>query len=157
MTDRNTNIAVGATIRLTKDNPDGARGLYAGAKGTVLAVDGEDGRFGFLAEFDEWSHGHGGFSVTGKDGLSCWWLFPEDFEVVTSEAPAPKTTLAPQTQKLLTILEAGRSVTRVTAMHYGIMNLTARIADLRNAGFTVVCTTKRDVDGNRYGEFSLAA
>ena len=61
-----------------------------------------------------------------------------------------------QTQKLLTQMRAGRSVTRLTAMHSGVMNLTARIADLRAAGHNVICTMKTDMDGNEYGDFSLA-
>ena len=62
---------------------------------------------------------------------------------------------APQTQKVLKLLTSGKSVTRLTAMHYGIMNLTARITDLRKAGIPVRCEMKHDMDGNRYGSFSL--
>jgi len=62
-----------------------------------------------------------------------------------------------QTQKLLSQMRAGRSVTRLTAMHSGVMNLTARIADLRNQGHNIVCTWKKDMEGREYGEFSLKA
>lgn len=62
-----------------------------------------------------------------------------------------------QNRKLLTMLQEGRLVTRVTAMHYGMMNLTARITDLRNAGHKVTCVTEYDADGHRYGSFSLAS
>ncbi len=62
-----------------------------------------------------------------------------------------------QNGKLLAQMKAGRSVTRVTAFSYGVMNLTARIADLRNAGYMIECETRSDMDGSRYGSFSLAA
>lgn len=61
-----------------------------------------------------------------------------------------------QTQKIYQAMHEGRSVTRVTAMHMGVMNLTARIADLRNAGINVDCVMRYDTDGNRYGSFKLA-
>ncbi|MDO8839664.1 MAG: helix-turn-helix domain-containing protein [Parvibaculum sp.] len=64
--------------------------------------------------------------------------------------------LTRQARLVLRSLEAGRATTRVTAMHYGVMNLTARISELRNAGYDVVCTIHRDVAGNKYGEFKLA-
>lgn len=64
--------------------------------------------------------------------------------------------LSKQARLVLRSLEAGRSVTRVTAMHYGVMNLTARISELRNAGYEITCTMRRDVAGDRYGEFVLA-
>jgi len=63
--------------------------------------------------------------------------------------------MTPQSNKVLTALKNGRSVTRVTAMHMGVMNLTARITDLRNAGHDVICEMKHDIDGNRYGAFAL--
>ena len=66
-----------------------------------------------------------------------------------------KKSPTPQTQKVLKLLKSGKSVTRLTAMHYGIMNLTARITDLRKAGIPVRCEMKYDMDGNRYGSFSL--
>lgn len=61
-----------------------------------------------------------------------------------------------QNAKLLKLMKDGRSVTRLTAMHYGIMNLTARISELRGAGHNVVCTMKTDLNGAEYGEFTLA-
>lgn len=63
--------------------------------------------------------------------------------------------MAPQTQRVYDLLANGHRLTRVIAMHYGIMNLTARLADLRNMGYRIHCVTKRDMDGNRYGEFHL--
>lgn len=62
---------------------------------------------------------------------------------------------APQTQKVYDLLKSGQSLTRLTAMHYGVMNLTARITDLRNAGIKVQCDLKHDLDGNRYGSFYM--
>lgn len=60
-----------------------------------------------------------------------------------------------QVQKVLRIMREAGAISRVTAMHYGIMNLTARITDLRQQGYDVICTWKQDADGNRYGSFSL--
>lgn len=60
-----------------------------------------------------------------------------------------------QNQKLLSMFANGQDITRLTAMHYGIQNLTARIADLRNMGWQVDCVEKRDQEGQRYGSFSL--
>lgn len=68
---------------------------------------------------------------------------------------AQKKFTAPQTQKVYNLLSKGEHLTRVTAMHYGIMNLTARVADLRNAGVKVLCNIKHDHDGNRYGSFYM--
>lgn len=66
--------------------------------------------------------------------------------------------MAAQTQQLLDLLNRDGKVTRLTAMHYGIANVTARIADLRRRhGVNVVCTEKRDANGARYGEWSLPA
>ncbi len=60
-----------------------------------------------------------------------------------------------QNKFLLELLRKGRSVTRLTAMNYGVMNLTARITELRQRGFTIVCTMKRDGLGRKYGSFKL--
>lgn len=60
-----------------------------------------------------------------------------------------------QQNKILKMLKEGRTLTRLKAFHYGIMNLTARISDLRNAGYDVRCRWKEDADGNSYGEFYL--
>lgn len=60
-----------------------------------------------------------------------------------------------QNQKLLKMLAEGEEITRLKAMHYGIQNLTARVADLRNMGWQVDCVEKRDHEGQRYGSFTL--
>lgn len=61
-----------------------------------------------------------------------------------------------QNDLLLKTMRAGRKVTRVTAMSMGIMNLTARISDLRGKGHDVMCDMKTDTLGREYGEFHLA-
>ena len=65
-------------------------------------------------------------------------------------------TLTKQAQKVLTLIERDGHVSRLTAMHYGIANVTARITELRDAGIPVVCENCRDASGNRYGRWSLA-
>ena len=66
-----------------------------------------------------------------------------------------KPYLSPQAQTVLEALEAGHLVTRLTMMNLGVMNLTARMAELRNAGYSIVCKMDKDLRGNRYGKFSL--
>lgn len=61
-----------------------------------------------------------------------------------------------QNQKLLKQMRDGRTVTRLTAIMGGVMNLTARISDLRALGHDVICTMKTDPEGREYGVFSLA-
>lgn len=63
-------------------------------------------------------------------------------------------SLTPQASKVLGLLRKGK-LTRLIAMHYGVMNITARLADLRRFGYKVECHNKRDSEGNRYGEFHL--
>lgn len=62
----------------------------------------------------------------------------------------------PQSTQVLNLLKRDGNLTRLTAMHYGIANVTARIADLRRAGYRVTCTEKRDAAGRRYGVWRLA-
>jgi hypothetical protein len=54
-------------------------------------------------------------------------------------------------------LAQGNTITRLQGMHYGIANLTARIADLRNEGWQVDCEWRQDAEGAEYGVFSLTA
>ena len=64
--------------------------------------------------------------------------------------------MAPQTKQVLDLLKRDGHVTRLTAMHYGIANLTSRIAELRlDHGYNVVCSERRDAAGRRYGSWSL--
>lgn len=60
-----------------------------------------------------------------------------------------------QNMKILKMLKDGKTITRLTAMHYGIMNLTARISELRNFGYDIRCRMKKDAEGREYGEFYL--
>lgn len=92
------------------------------------------------------------FTDRGEDGH--WFVVGPEPTYLHSRKPLSPST--PQTRKVLKLLERGH-LTRLTAMHYGVMNLTARIADLRNLGWTVDCNVKRDSEGNRYGRFTLAA
>ena len=66
-----------------------------------------------------------------------------------------KGTGMSQNQKILKMLHEGKKITRLKAMHYGIMNLTARISELRNAGYDIRCRMRTDADGREYGEFYL--
>lgn len=61
-----------------------------------------------------------------------------------------------QTAQVLKLMQRDGNVTRLTASHYGIANLTARIADLRvRFGINVQCEKRRDAAGRLYGVWKL--
>ena len=61
-----------------------------------------------------------------------------------------------QKQKVLEWLQAGRPLTRMVAMErLGIMNVTARIAELRNEGHIIHPNLRTTV--NRYGDAASSA
>lgn len=67
--------------------------------------------------------------------------------------------VTPQANKVLGIIRRDGHITRLTAMHYGIANLTARITELRDAlytkGLDVVCVKRHDDNGHLYGRWSV--
>lgn len=63
--------------------------------------------------------------------------------------------LTKQAKQVLDLMERDGAITRLTAMHYGIANLTARITELRDAGYYVVCVEKRDASNRRYGSWRV--
>lgn len=65
--------------------------------------------------------------------------------------------LTKQAKQVLNLIQRDGAVTRLTAMHYGIANLTARITELRDHGYDVECYEKRDAAGRRYGSWRLSA
>jgi hypothetical protein len=66
--------------------------------------------------------------------------------------------VTPQAVKVLNLIERDGHITRLTAMHYGIANITARIAELRlDYGINVACEEKVDAEGRVYGSWKLAA
>ena len=64
--------------------------------------------------------------------------------------------VTPQAQKVYNLMARDGHVTRLTALHYSIANLTARIAELRAAGIAVECELRTDANGNEYGRWFLA-
>ena len=67
-------------------------------------------------------------------------------------------TLTPQAQKVLHMIRRDGHITRQSAvMSLSVANLTARIAELRSAGFDIICKERNDVNGNRYGRWSEKA
>lgn len=135
----------GTRVRVSPTHYDWTAGKVGEVKGRF-----DDLLLVCFSESDSMARGHGGLSggVKGPDGR-CWYIKQENL--------IPLKSFGKDTQcgKLLRLMERGRSVTRLTALHYGIMNLTARISDLRNAGYDVRCQWRRDDDGNDYGSFSL--
>lgn len=63
--------------------------------------------------------------------------------------------VCPQAARVVEIVKADGHITRLSAAHYGIANVTARLADLRNAGVKVRCISRRDAAGRRYGEWRM--
>lgn len=59
--------------------------------------------------------------------------------------------LSKQSKQVLDLIRRDGRVTRLTALHYGVANLTARIADLRASGFLIDCEVKLDANGKEYG------
>lgn len=86
----------------------------------------------------------------------------DDFEVVTdsddkpTEAPLPALSGKSQNALIIQHLAAGKTLTRITADHlYRVASLTRRIRDLRDAGYPIVSTWKKDLTGRPYVEYSL--
>ena len=65
-------------------------------------------------------------------------------------------TVSPQAKRVYELLKRDGHVTRITAMHYGIPNVTARITELRAAGINVGCEVAIDANGREYGRWSLS-
>lgn len=61
--------------------------------------------------------------------------------------------LTKQAQKVLDLIRRDGSITRLTAMHYGVANVTARISELLDAGYDIDRHIKLDAEGRRYGEW----
>lgn len=70
--------------------------------------------------------------------------------------PLAKSSLTPQCQKLLTLLETKGSVTTLEAPGvYRIRSLPRRISDLKEAGYSIVSHLDKDVTGQRYARYYL--
>lgn len=63
--------------------------------------------------------------------------------------------MTPQTKQTLDVLKKDQGITIMTAMHYGITNLSARLSDLKDAGFEVVREQKKDLRGQKYSRWYL--
>jgi hypothetical protein len=64
--------------------------------------------------------------------------------------------LTPQAVQVRDLMKRDGHITRLTAFHYGIANLTARLTELRNYGYYVDCVKKVDANGRTYGSWSLS-
>lgn len=112
--------------------------------------------------------GFSGWSLKGdKRG---WFVENELLELVVSagvqkkapkvkakrSSPVSKSGLTPQCRKLIDLLEAKGSVTALEAGGvYRIRALPRRIADLKEAGYSIVSTLSYDVTGQRYARYCL--
>jgi hypothetical protein len=62
-----------------------------------------------------------------------------------------------QAARVADIIDRDGGITRMTAFHYQIANVTARIAELRKAGFQVLCEKRIDGHGKTYGRWTFPA
>jgi hypothetical protein len=60
-----------------------------------------------------------------------------------------------QAGQVLHLMMRDGHVSRLTAMHYGVPNLTARVSELRKAGYPIDCEVKLDASGREYGRWFL--
>lgn len=85
-----------------------------------------------------------------------YWELENQLTLVTRAKPAK--TFAPHTQcgQILAHLASGKTLTRITADHlYRVASLTRRIKDLKEAGHKIISTTKVDLTGRTYVEYSM--
>jgi predicted transcriptional regulator len=69
---------------------------------------------------------------------------------------ADTIALPPQTRKILNHLEQRRTISPMEAIiTYGATRLSARIRELRQAGFIINTTFHRDAEGKPYGRYTL--
>lgn len=71
----------------------------------------------------------------------------------------PPFTDNSQSGEILSILAAGGTLTHREAMQLGIMCFTARIHEIRTAGYNVICTLEHGINKHgkptKYGRYSL--
>lgn len=96
--------------------------------------------------------------LAAKD--SGWVELHEHFSRLAAEVEGPgfknnSRRKPSQTNKILQILKSGGNLTRLKALHLGVMNLTARLSELRKAGYNIKCTMRRDIEGRSYGRYTL--
>jgi hypothetical protein len=64
--------------------------------------------------------------------------------------------MTPQANKVLDIIKRDGHITRLSAMHYKISNVSARIAELRIEGrLNIVAIKAKDADGQAYSRWTL--
>lgn len=64
-----------------------------------------------------------------------------------------ENSISKQGKKVLELLRRDGYITRLTALHYGVANLTARIAELRVIGLNIGCDVRLDANGKEYGRW----
>jgi hypothetical protein len=62
---------------------------------------------------------------------------------------------SPQAKKLYNLMDRDGYVTRLTAAHYNIPNITARVSELRRIGIDVDCSVTKDAEGHEYGRWTI--
>lgn len=79
--------------------------------------------------------------------------------VEVNPKPVDPTQLTPQCRQILSRLMKGQTITQRSAlMDHGIMSLTRRICDLKDAGYKIESVMKTNpATGQRYASYYLAA
>lgn len=150
---------------VTTSNSESDLGMKEYPAGITGYVNRTGGKDWVLVLMPKNFNGHDGAGIKNAPPITTshyaegrmWWFTTGTLDYVQRRNPPITFGSKSQNGKLLAQFNQGRKVTRLTAMHYGIQNLTARISDLRNAGYDIVCNWQTDMEGNRYGEFELAA
>lgn len=64
--------------------------------------------------------------------------------------------MSPQAKQVLNILKRDEGITLMTAAHYGVPNLSARLSDLKEAGYVINREQKKDLAGKKYSRWTLS-
>lgn len=64
--------------------------------------------------------------------------------------------ISPQAEFVRDIMRRDGGITHLVAQHYNIGCIRKEITRLRKAGYKVVRTSRRDIDGKLYSRWSLA-
>jgi hypothetical protein len=143
---------VGDTVRVA---PKGLSNVKEAARLTAKVVK-EIGSDIYAVEFDQ--------LLLSDDNLysTTWYADAGNHEIYPVKKVKPTLAdtinLAPGVRRILSHLEKRGSISPVEAhVSYGDMRLAARIHELREVGYDIKTTMKRDEGGHNYARYSLAA
>jgi len=155
---------------------DGDTSWTKGLTGTVVMQKPKKNVYGYLDNLDvlvEFSdkdangqgHGDKGDGRYSSDATNRWWINSDRLDAAEETltlGDKPFTTAhfkaGSQTSTILSHLLRGKTITNAESMlNYGIFRLSDCIHKIREAGFDVSMTLKRDEVGRKYASYSLPA